>query len=174
MKKITLLLSCMLYSLVNFAQLPTVENTRISTAEVPEIVRASQETNYPTGFVKSWSVDRGLTAGDDEPVRYQAIFSTSGETNSNFATYLPNGMLFYTSQFLQPNLIPSKIIIKTRSEYDAYEIEHADLITLYEPKREVYRLKIRDQARVKMVYYTMDGMPIPRKNLPEELLVFKY
>ncbi len=174
MKKITLWVACLLFSILMTAQIPTIENTRISTTEVPEPVQTSQEANFPNGFVKSWSVNRGLTAGDDVPIRYTATYSNSGETTSDMATYLPNGMLFHTSKFMQPDLIPSKITLKTRSEFRDFEIEHADLITMYNPKREIYRVKIRDQARVQMVYYTIDGIQIPKKNLPEELLVFKY
>ncbi len=174
MKKITLWVACLLFVFTINAQETPLENNLIPTEEVPEIVRQSQEKNFPLAYVREWSIDRGLTAGDDEPVRYMSTFSETGGTRNNAATYLPNGMLFYHSVFFEPNNIPSNIILKTRAEFDDFEVEHADFITLYNPKREIYRVKLRDQARVRMSYYTVDGIKIPKKDLPRELLVFKY
>ncbi|MAZ73833.1 MAG: hypothetical protein CMC70_11885 [Flavobacteriaceae bacterium] len=174
MKKITLWVICLLFVVAMKAQETPLNNNPIPTSEVPELVRKSQETNFPYGYVREWSIDRGLTAGDDVPVRYMSTFSESGSTNNHFATYLPNGMLFYHSEFMQPDLLPSNILQQTRTEFDSYEVEHADFITMYNPKREIYRVKVRDQALVQMAYYTVDGIKIPKKDLPEELLVFKY
>ncbi|WP_432411049.1 hypothetical protein [Rasiella sp. SM2506] len=174
MKKITLWVACLLFICTIKAQETLLENDPIPNAEVPELVRKSQEANFPSSYVRAWSIDRGVTAGDDKPVSYRATFSDTGGTNSEYATYLPNGMLFFHSQFLESNTIPSNIILQTRSEFDMYEIEHADFITMYNPKREIYRVKVRDQALVQMVYYTVDGIKIPKQDLPEELLVFKY
>lgn len=174
MKKITICFICLLTFFTSMAQETPLESDPISSAEVPERVRKSQQTNFPNSYVRTWAVDRGLTAGDDAPVRYTSTFSETGGTNNSFATYLPNGVLFYHSQFLKPDLLPANIILQTRSEFDSFEIEHADFITLYNPKREIYRVKVRDQALVQMVYYTVDGVKIPKKDLPEELLVFKY
>jgi hypothetical protein len=174
MKNITILLiSLFTFSLVQAQETPT-ESNPIPSAEVPELVRKSQETNFPYGYVREWSIDRGLTAGDDAPVRYMATFSETGGTRNHSATYLPNGMLFYHSAFLQPNNIPSEILMQTRTDFDSYEVEHVNLITMYNPKRQIYRVKVRDQALVQMAYYTIDGVKIPKKDLPEELLVFKY
>lgn len=138
------------------------------------MVLKSQESNFPEGYVTAWSIERGLTAGNDEPIRYISAFSETGGTRNHFATYLPNGMLFYHSEFLQPDNIPSPILMKTRAEFDMFEVEHADFITLYNPKRELYRVKVRDHALVKMAYFTVDGIKIPQQNLPEELSDFNY
>lgn len=174
MKKITLWVACLLFVCTVKAQETPIENDPIPNAEVPELIRKSQETNFPNGYVREWSIDRGLTAGDDEPVRYMSTFSETGGTRNMYATYLPNGMLFYQSQFLEPNNIPSNIVLQTRAEFDSYEIEYADFITLYNPKREIYRVKVRDQALVQVAYYTVDGIKIRKQDLPEEMLVFKY
>mgnify|MGYP003640337069 FL=1 len=83
-------------------------------------------------------------------------------------------MLFFHSEFLDPDNVPSEILLKTRSEFDDSEVEHVHFITMFNPKREIYRVKVRDQALVEMVYYTVNGVKIPKNELPEELLVFNY
>jgi hypothetical protein len=146
----------------------------IPTAEVPEQVRKSQEDHFPGAYVRNWELDRGLTAGDDEPVRYMSSFTNNQTTYNHMATYLPNGMLVYHSEFLPENVMPSQILMKVREDYDRFEVDHADLITLLDPKRQIYRVKLRDRALVKMAYYSLDGIPIPKNRLPEALLIFKY
>ena len=173
MKKITTLM-LVFCCLLATAQESTFEHEYIAEAEVPALVKQSQQLNFPNGFVTDWFIERGLTAGDDAPVHYRSKFSEDGGNDTHAATYLPNGMLFFHSEFLQANNIPSDILIRSRAEYDAFEIQHADFITLFNPKREIYRVKLRDQALVQMAYYTIDGMPIEKNELPEELLVFKY
>ncbi|RDK87296.1 hypothetical protein [Marinirhabdus gelatinilytica] len=173
MKQITLLVFT-LFSISCFSQDLPRETSAISTNEVPQNVRDSQELNFPNSYVREWHVDRGLTATDSVPERYMSKFSFDGGTSNQFATYLPNGMLFFHSKFLQDDEIPSNILMKTRAEYDKFEIQHADFITLYNPKRQLYKVKLRDQTRIQNAYYTVDAISIPKKNLPEELLVFKY
>ncbi|MAY53251.1 MAG: hypothetical protein CMC75_08330 [Flavobacteriaceae bacterium] len=174
MKKITFLLLSLIITVSLTAQDASLEFDPIATAEVPSEVIMSHNTNFPNGFVRSWAVNRGLSATDRIPERYQAVFSDGGGTNSHTATYLPNGMLFFHSEFLDPDNIPSEILLQTRSEFDDSEVEHVHFITMFNPKREIYRVKVRDQALVEMVYYTVNGMKIPKNELPEELLVFKY
>ena len=174
MKKITLVLLCLLVSFMTNAQEASFENDSILDTEIPELVVRSQETNFPYGFVRAWDIDRSTITGSNEPLRYRSTFSETGGTKNHYATYLPNGMLFYHSEFLEPNNIPSNIVLQTNAEYDNYKIESADFITMYNPKREIYRVKVRDQALVQMAYFTVDGVQIPKKDLPEELLVFKY
>lgn len=173
MKKITFLFF-LLIGFTTLSQEAIREPEYISEAEVPDLVKRSHDMNFPNSFIKDWFVDRGLRAGDTKAVYFRSEFSNDGNTNSRFATYLPNGVLFYQSQFYKANNIPSPIVIQTRAEYNGYEIEHADFITLYNPKREIYRVKLRDRALVQMAYFTIDGIPIPKNDLPEELLVFKY
>jgi len=174
MKIITLLLFCLSISMASNAQVTSLENDTILTTEIPELVKKSQETNFPYGFVREWSIDRGTTIGNAAPLSYRATFSENSSTHNKYATYLPNGMLFYQSEFLEPELIPSNIVVKTNAEFDNYTIENANLITMFNPKREIYSVKVRDQAMVQMAYFTIDGVQIPMKDLPEELLVFKY
>tara|TARA_A100000171_G_scaffold53051_1_gene75887 strand:- start:1809 stop:2333 length:525 start_codon:yes stop_codon:yes gene_type:complete len=174
MKKITLLLLSLFVFITSPAQDASFENDSILDTEIPELVIKSQETNFPYGYVREWSIDRSKIAGSDEPLRYRSTFSETGGTNNHYATYLPNGMLFYHSQFLEPNNIPSNIVLQTNAQFDNYTIENADLITMYNPERKIYRVKVRDQALVQMAYFTVDGVQIPKKDLPEELLVFKY
>lgn len=172
MKKITSLL-LLLCSFAVLSQVSDRANEYISASEVPELVKKSHEANFPNTFIKEWYVDRGLSAVDKKPVRYRTEFSDTGNSNTRFATYLPNGDLFYHTKFYQPNNIPSSIVLKTRSEFNNYEMEYAEFITMYNPKREIYRVKLRDQSLVQMVYYSIDGIRIPESQLPEEMLVFK-
>ena len=174
MKKITLLLCSLYIAGIMTAQETPLNNDPIPEAEVPQVVLASQKANFPDGYVNEWFIDRGLTAGDDAPVRYISQFGDSFSTNTHFATYLPNGMLFYDAKFLETAIIPSDIMIQVRKAFDDYEVENARLFTLYEPKRQIYQVKLRNQAYIQMAYYSIDGRPIPKKELPEALLVFKY
>ncbi|WP_339831821.1 hypothetical protein [uncultured Altibacter sp.] len=174
MKKITILFYTLCVAGLLNAQETPLNNAPVPEAEVPQVVRTSQKANFPDGYVSSWFIDRGLTAGDDAPVRYISQFGDSFSTNTHFATYLPNGMLFYDAKFLEAAIIPSDIMLQVRKAYDDYEVVHAKLFTLYEPKRQIYQVKLRNQAYIQMAYYTIDGRPIPKKELPEALLVFKY
>lgn len=174
MKHTLLFLFTLLSATFLWAQDMSFAYNLVATSEVPEVVRTAQENQFPDGYVKEWHVDKGLTATDDEPVRYKSVFSETGGTFTIEATYIPNGMLVYHSEFMRPNRIPSHILIKVREEYDRFEVIHANFITVVDPKFQLYQVELRDQGRLQLAHYTLDGAKIPKAQLPEALLVFKY
>lgn len=141
----------------------------IPTSEVPAAIIAKQERLFPSKFVEGWQILADDISGTE---LYICKFKESTESGFS-ATYTSSGILVYHAKFLPKVALPETAVIKARSEYDRFEIQSGYLITIPVPKQEVYRIDIRDENRMRYLYYTTDGMEIPEESLPLEIRLFQ-
>ncbi|MCH2490756.1 MAG: hypothetical protein MK211_11460 [Flavobacteriales bacterium] len=143
----------------------------IPESEVPEAVFMNQQELFPDGFITEWQLQRDFDMADSDAVRYIAKFTEA--SNPGFsASYLPTGELIFYSQFMQAVELPETIQLRTRSDFGDFQIDSANFITVFNPKREIYRIRLRDNNRLKHAYYTINAAPIAEESLPLELRLF--
>jgi hypothetical protein len=147
------------------------DNVRfIPQSEVPKAVVDHQEELFPTNFVSEWQVQEVDGMQDAGNIRYIAKFEEDARPGFS-ASYLPNGILVFNSEFMPSEIIPAEVRLKVDSEYKDYTIQSADFITFYNPKREIYMVKILKDISMQYVFYNTVGNKIPRESLPPEMLL---
>ena len=168
MRKIfTLLLSIIFTTFVNSQDVN--DNVRfIPQSQVPQSVLDRQEELFPTNFISEWQVQEMDGMQDAQNIRYIAKFEEDGRPGFS-ASYLPNGILIFNSEFMPSEIIPAEVRLKVDSDYKDYTIRHADFITFYNPKREIYMIKLLDDINVRYAFYNTAGNKIPKDSLPEEI-----
>ncbi|WP_133240818.1 hypothetical protein [Marixanthomonas spongiae] len=171
--KNTTLLIILLVCFPLFAKAQDVNRNQptIAESDVPQAVLSNQDTLFPGGFISEWQLQKGFDATDDKVVRYISIFEEDGRPGSS-ASYLPNGTLIFHSEFMLAETIPETVRLKLQFDYKDYDVERADFITLYAPKREIYRIHLRKNTAVLHTYYDINGNQIPKETLPVELILF--
>lgn len=170
MRNIFTLLISILISIGIYAQ-DVNDNVRyIPESQVPQSVLDRQGELFPTNFVSEWQVQEMDGMQDAQNIRYIAKFEEDGRPGFS-ASYLPNGILIFNSEFMPSEIIPSEVRLKVDKDYKDYTIRHADFITFYNPKREIYMVKLLDDINVQYVFYNTAGNKIPKESLPEEILL---
>lgn len=132
---------------------------------------ANQDTLFPGGFISEWQLQKGFDATDDKAVRYISKFEQEGNPGSS-ASYLPNGTLIFHSEYMQAENIPETVRLKLQFDYKDFEVDYADFVTVYVPKREIYRVHLRKDIAVKHAFYDINGNQIPEESLPVEIILF--
>ncbi|MAN59184.1 MAG: hypothetical protein CMC08_05035 [Flavobacteriaceae bacterium] len=169
----TLALLLALLPLQSFAQdidididVPTIPE-----AEVPQVVLDTQAYFFPSAFITEWQKEEGFDANEDDAVRYIAKFERDGKAGFS-ASYLPSGELIFQNQYMPPENIPETVRLKLQFEFKNFEIDHANFLTVYSPKREIYEVRIRENALVQQAYYDINGNRIDKSTLPPEVILF--
>ncbi len=170
MRKITILVFSLLICFITYSQDVNNNVHYVAQSEVPQPVLDRQEALFPTNFVSEWQVQEMDGMQNAENIRYIAKFEEDGRPGFS-ASYLPNGMLIFNSEFMPSEIIPAKVRLKIDSDYKDYTIRHADFITFYNPKREIYMIKLLDEINVNYVFYNTAGNKVPKDSLPEEILL---
>ena len=166
-KIITLFLLFGLTTLNSVAQSTTQP---ISENEVPQQVLDNQLQLFPNSFVDGWEIQQGFEATEDNTIRYISKFHKSGRPGFT-ASYLPNGLLIFQSAFMTTDNIPETVRLKLQANFNKFDIMSANFISLFNPKREIYQVKIRDDARAQYIYYDINGKLIEENALPPEIIL---
>jgi len=153
------------------AQNVNLDQPTIAESDVPQEVLTNQDTLFPGGFISEWQLQKGFKATDTTAVRYISKFEQKGNPGSS-ASYLPDGTLIFHSEYMQAESIPETVRLKLQFDYKNFEVDYADFITVYLPKREIYRIRLRDQTALKHAFYDINGNQIPEKSLPIEIVLF--
>ncbi|QQX75920.1 MULTISPECIES: hypothetical protein [Aequorivita] len=170
MRNIFSLLISILISIGIYAQ-DVNDNVRyIPESQVPPPVLDRQGELFPTNFVSEWQVQEMDGMQDAQNIRYIAKFEEDGRPGFS-ASYLPNGILIFNSEFMPSEIIPAKVRLKVEGDYKDYTIRHADFITFYNPKREIYMIKLLDDINVRYAFYNTAGNKIPKDSLPQEIVL---
>ena len=165
----TLLLSIIFTTVVTSQDVN--DNIRfIPQSQVPQHVLDRQETLFPTNFVSEWRVQEMDGMQDAPNLRYIAKFEDDGRPGFS-ASYLPSGVLIFNSEFMPSEIIPAKVRLKIDKDYKDYSIRHAEFITFYNPKREIYMVKLLKDIGVQYVFYNTAGNEIPKDSLPLEIKI---
>ena len=154
------------------AQDVNLSQPTISEAEVPQAVLINQDTLFPGDYISEWQLQKGFDATDDSNVRYISKFEKNGTSGSS-ASYLADGTLIFHSEYMQAGELPETVRLKLQFDQKDFQIEYADFITVYVPKREIYRVHLRKDAAVKHAFYDINGNKIQEKALPVELILFE-
>ena len=170
MRNIFTLLISILISIGIYAQDVNNNVRYIPESHVPQSVLDRQGELFPTNFVSEWQVQEMDGMQDAQNIRYIAKFEEDGRPGFS-ASYLPNGILIINSEFMSSEIIPSEVRLKVDKDYKDYTIRHADFITFYNPKREIYMVKLLDDINVQYAFYNTAGNKIPKESLPEEILL---
>ena len=165
MKSLLLLILCVGLSFsVKSQQLKT---EFISSSEVPEVVLKAQEFSFPNMYVESWHIpDENIL---DTPL-FICQYKNRTETGYK-AYYAENGFLLFHTKFLTEVELPETVLLKITAEFDDSEIQNGYFITISEPRQELYRVNVRDGFEVRSMYYSINGIEIPKNSLPNELLL---
>ncbi len=162
---LTLLLS-ILFIAFTYAQ-DVNDNVRfIPQSEVPKVVLERQETLFPTNFISEWQVQEIDGMQNSSNIRYIAKFEEDGRPGFS-ASYLPNGELIFNSEFTPSEILPTSIRLKINGDYKDYALHAAEFITFYNPKREIYMVKLLDGTRMQYAFYNTIGNKIEKDNLPD-------
>jgi len=147
------------------------DNTRfVPQSEVPQLVLDRQHALFPSNFVSEWQVQEMDGMQNARNIRYIAKFEEDGRPGFS-ASYLPNGILIFNSEFMPSEIIPAEVRLKVTSDYKDYSVHAAEFITFYNPKREIYLIKLLDEYRMKYAFYNTIGNEIPKEDLPGEILL---
>lgn len=169
MRKFFTLLSFIAFSAITYAQELSNNVHFIPQADVPRLVLERQQDLFPTNYVSQWQVQEIDALQDGSNIRYIAQFEEDGRPGFS-ASYLPNGMLVFRSEFFPSEIIPAPIRLKIDETYKDYTIQNAHFITPYSPKREIYLVKLLDGLQMQYVFYDTIGNQIDKNDLPAELL----
>ncbi|RFN57944.1 hypothetical protein [Marixanthomonas ophiurae] len=143
----------------------------IPESDVPQEILANQDTLFPGGFISEWQLQKGFDATDDKAVRYISKFEQEGNPGSS-ASYLPDGTLIFHSEYMEARNIPETVRLKLQFDHKDFGVDYADFITVYVPEREIYRIHLRKDTRVKHAFYDINGNQIPEKSLPIEIILY--
>jgi hypothetical protein len=160
-----------LISFFGWAQDIPIERPTIPEAEVPQAVLDNQIYFFPNAIVTEWQKQEGFDANEEDAVRYISSFRRDGRAGFS-ASYLPTGELIFQSQYMPPENIPETVRLKVQYDYKDYEVDHANFLTVYSPKREIYEVRVRDRALVRQAYYDVNGVRIDENTLPVEVILF--
>jgi len=169
MRNITTLLLCIIFTTVFYSQ-DVNDNIRfVSQSQVPQPVVDRQKSLFPTNFVSEWEVQQMDGMQDAHTLRYIAKFEEDGRPGFS-ASYLPNGILIFNSEFMPSEIIPAEVRLKIDRDYPDYKIHNAEFITFYNPKREIYKVKLLREINLQYKFFNTAGNEIPVESLPEEML----
>lgn len=171
MRNIFTLLLSIIFTTVVFSQDVTGDTHFVPQSQVPKAVLDRQKSLFPTNYISEWQVQETNGMQDAQNLRYIAKFEEDGRPGFS-ASYLPNGILIFNSEFMPSEIIPAEIRLKINKDYKDYTIRHADFITFYNPKREIYKVKLLREINVQYAFYNTAGNEIPQESLPEEILFF--
>ncbi len=147
------------------------DNVRfIPQSEVPKLVLERQDALFPTNFISEWQVQELDGMQNASNIRYIAKFEEDGRPGFS-ASYLPTGELIFNSEFTPSEILPSSVRLKVTRDYKDYIVHAAEFITFYNPKREIYMVKLLDEFRMKYAFYNTIGNEIHKENLPVEMLL---
>lgn len=165
----TLLFSIFLTTIV-YPQAVNDNISFISQSKVPPVVLERQETLFPTNFVSEWQVQEIDGMQDAQNIRYIAKFEEDGRPGFS-ASYLPNGVLNFNTEFMPNEILPSEIRLKVDKDFKEFTIQSADFMTFYHPKREIYMVKLLRNIGIQYAFYNTAGNEIPKDALPMEILL---
>lgn len=168
---LTLVVFLILVPTIGWAQDVEIVRPTIPESEVPQVVLDNHSYFFPTAFIKEWQKQEGFDANEEEAVRYISRFERNGKPGFS-ASFLPTGELIFQSQFMPPETIPETVLLKLQYDFRDYEIDHANFLTVYSPKREIYEVRVRDRALVKQAYYDINGVRVEKNTLPPEVVLF--
>lgn len=141
----------------------------IAESKVPQAVILKQRELFPSNFVTEWEVQELNKMQDAPNIRYIAKFEKDNRSGFS-ASYLPEGLLIFHTEFMPAEIIPAEVRLKVRSEYKDFLIQSADFISLRNPKREIYLVKLLNSSLMQFAFYDTVGNEIPKSNLPVEIL----
>ncbi len=142
----------------------------IPQSQVPPAVIDRQQELFPTNYISEWQVQEMNGMQDAQHIRYIAKFEEDGRPGFS-ASYLLDGTLIFNSEFMPSEIIPAEIRLKINSEFKDYSIHNGQFITFYNPKREIYLLKLLNDINVQYAFYNTSGNKIPEDSLPPEILL---
>lgn len=140
----------------------------ISEEEVPFEVLNIQRDLFPFIRVSEWQVQKKDRGADSPSLRFISRIVKDGNSYLS-ASYLPNGLLLFTSEIISPTTVPENIRLDVKRNHPRFKMQAADLITLTAPKKEIYWIKLLDGNLLQYVFYDTSGQEIARKDLPHEL-----
>ncbi len=142
----------------------------VPESEVPITVVSQQERLFPTNYVYEWQVQEMDRMQNAPTLRYIAIFEEDGRPGFS-ASYLPDGFLIFNSEFMPSENILSVVRLKINRNYKDYTIHAAEFVTLHNPKREIYLIKLLENTRQQHVFFDTLGNEIGKQSLPVEVLL---
>jgi len=172
MRNIFTLLLCIILPVFSLnAQSGRVTYEDIGEGNVPIAVQESQLNSFPESFVTRWHLQREPFTKVNDTVFYRSSFQQNSVPGHK-ATYLTNGFLLYSSQFMRKNQLPQTIFLKIKQDHPDFVVEHANFITLYRSKFELYSIRLQEDNRFLDVYYDINGNKIEKDALPAEIVLF--
>ncbi len=142
----------------------------IPQSQVPAAVIERQAELFPTNYVSEWQVQEMNGMQNAKNIRYIAKFEEDGRPGFS-ASYLLDGTMIFNSEFMPSEIIPAEIRLKVESEFKNFTIHNGQFITFYNPKREIYLLKLLNDINVQYAFYNTAGNKIPEDSLPPEMLL---
>ncbi|MAP80926.1 MAG: hypothetical protein CL526_07535 [Aequorivita sp.] len=170
MRKIFTIVFSLFFTGVTLGQDVNDTTRFIPESEVPKVILNQQDILYPSNFVSEWEVQELDGMHDAPNILYFAKFEEDGRPGFS-AAYLPNGTLVFHSEFTPAEIIPSTVRLKVDQDYKDFEIHSAKFISLYNPERELYLVKLLAGNQMKFVFYNTVGNEIDKIELPAEILL---
>lgn len=150
-----------------YAQHANTSKHFISESQVPQAVIMKQSELFPTNFVAEWEVQELNEMQDAPDIRYIAKFEEDNRSGFS-ASYLPGGLLIFHTEFMTAAIVPGEVRLKVNSKYKDFDIQSAEFISFYNPKREIYLVKLLNGSLMQYAFYDTNGNEIPKPNLPIE------
>ena len=170
MKKIVLLSFILLFStMVLKAQMDRNHKIALNTSDVPTLVRASQQQNFPNGFVTNWSKYTNIPETESYDWFYISNFKKQGA--QNFKAYFDSeGKIIAKMTFLATYELPERIVESVGTNSLSTRIKSGDLIKLYDLDIEIFRVRINTEGLLQYVYYDRYARMLNPRRLPTEVL----
>lgn len=169
--RITITLFILLcFFLPSFGQEISKNIELIAEADVPFEILERQHQLFPFTLVSKWQVQKKDRGADSPNLRFIGMIEKDGNSNLS-ASYLPNGVLLFTSESILSETIPDNILLDIKKENPKFKIKASDLITLTLPKKEIYLVKLLDNNLLQYVFYDTSGKEMEKNNLPVELMM---
>jgi hypothetical protein len=151
------------------SQMGRYQKYSLNESEVPEIVLESQRENFPRGFVTDWFQYSNFPSPNENSSYYISSFQKQG-SNSFKAYFNAEGELISKVTFLPTFALPEVIQEGVHNSYLNTRIKSGDLIRLYEPDIEIYRVRINTEGLLTYVYYDRYARMLDGNRLPVEVL----
>lgn len=91
----------------------------INISKVPEPVKYTFYKNFPEVKEAKWEMEHG---------KYEANFEKDGQNQS--ALFDENGKWLETETHLDPRLLPAKVVMYVKNNYDGHKIKEAAKLTM--------------------------------------------
>lgn len=170
MRSIFTLLILLFSFLSTFSQEVSKYIESVTGEDVPFEVLENQQQLFPFNFVSEWQFQKKDRSTDSPILRFISTINKDGDSNL-LASYLSNGQLLFTSEFILPETVPENIRLDIKKKNPKFKIQAADFITFAIPKKEIYFVKLLDNTMLQYVFYDSLGNEIDKKDLPMEMMM---